>query len=128
MPFSLAASARNRSVNTFRIRDLLAIASACLRDLAEVRLHLEIGVYDPVAHAEFLNVADRAECAIVEYAPGDAKPIFGGHWQDMQHHLKGAVADESDRWPIGINLPRDRKSRAGEAHAVEARWHDQAAG
>src|ERR1700744_1786511 len=92
-------SAGDRCIDVFRIGDLLAMAFACLRNLGKVRLHLEIGVDNPVAHSELLNVADRAKRALVENAPGGTNPRFGGHRQDVQHHLEGTVADEAEGGP-----------------------------
>jgi hypothetical protein len=71
-PFVGSERADDCSVHVGRIGYLLAVAFAGLRDLGEVRLHLEIGVDDPVAHAEFLDIADRAQRSIIEDAPGDA--------------------------------------------------------
>jgi len=119
--------ARDGAVDVRRIGHLLAVAAARLGDLGELRLHAEIGIDDAVSQREFLDVADRAERAVVEYAPGDAKLVLGRHRQHVHHHLERAVADEADGRPVGIDLARHRQSRAGKAHAVEARRQDQRA-
>src|SRR5713226_7221013 len=106
------------------LRYAFAVTSGSLRQFCEVEIQRELRSDIALAECLGLDIPDRTERAVIQDAPGHTELELGRHRQDVHHHLKRAVANQTDRRPVWVNQPRHRKRRCRKTHTVKARWYD----